>query len=367
MRYIVVVVLSMLVLCQPYGARAQMRQIADEITAFTPLSPTEILVANADGRFKFIDLESGKKRSWVPEWIYAQAGWDGASAVIQLELSPDGKWIMYAQMVWLDGELSRSPNAPFILRNAVAVVVCRPDGTGARCIGLGIDVGGGPQFDFTQDSKGVFGQPFLPCEPTVPAFVEFTTNGWPDTDENYYNYVDLESGNRILLEGLEISDGYYECPYSDNVAGTDWFSKVWFSNVAENELTGGLDLIESDVGLTIDAWVLQDAVLASWLDVYALVYTDGAVAIDGSERKWRMYCWLPNGTYLFSEDDGETIKYGKVDWSSFTVDWWVDRSDLLPYLRGNAEALPDSSGIIFRRWDSGALFYTPVSRKGAKP
>lgn len=302
--------------------------------------------------------------TWNPDWDPQADGWrpaDGSTTF--LTASPDGQWLCYD--LWAEVPEDVQINFEH-MRNAELVMISHPDGSEARPVGVTIQVGGGPQFDFTADSTWLVGQPFLACKPTPESYARYLNNDWDDPDVQEFNYYDLGTGQYGWVDDVSTGDGYWKCPYSDNFRiENNWYAEHQFSNFKTGGILGTWTSPE-EVDAPLSGWVLQDAVLLDGETFSGLLYVDGTT-LPAPSPGWEVYCWLPDGSYIFSDDGGRSVKYGKVDWTTFTIDWAVDRPDLVDYLRYTIVPLRDSSGVLLSQWGGGELLYAPVSREGAKP
>ncbi|MBN2081721.1 hypothetical protein JW859_05865 [bacterium] len=315
--------------------------------------------------FLTLDTSGAPPVEWVPDWDPSEYGWEPADGpVLFLKASPDGQWLCYDQWVHLPDEFATEFE---YMHQAELVMLSRPDGSEARPIAVTIQVGGGAEFDFTADGSRIVGQPLIKCLPTPGSYARFLELDGADPDVPPFNYYDVTTGERGYLESLNIGDGYWKCPYSDNFRlENNWYAEHRFGNFMSGEILG--EWIEPEGrDAFLSNWVLPDAMLMSNPGRTGLLYVDGRF-MPAPQDCWHCYCWLPDGTFLFSLDDGFTVRYGKVDWSSFTIDWATDASPLADYLYYNWTPLADSSGILLTTWDRGGeLLWTPVSKAGAKP
>ena len=315
--------------------------------------------------FLTVDTRFTMPVEWLPDWDPTAAGWEPADGpVLFLEASPNGQWLVYDQWARLPDSYATEFEH---MRVAELIMVSRPDGSEARPIGITVQVGGGAQFSFTSDSTRIVGLPILNCLPTPESYARMLNQDWSDPDCPEWNYYDVKTGEHGWLDGLEISDGYWKCPYSDNYRlENNWYAVHRFGNFRISNVLGEWSTEDASDAF-ISGWVLPDAVLLANPGLTGLLYVDGRFT-PAPQDGWQAYCWLPDGTFLFSRDDGFNVEYGKVDWSSFTVDWSVGTATLADYLHYSWTPLCDSSGILLTSWDSGGeLLWLPLSRAGAKP
>lgn len=346
--------------------------LATEVELAAPFDTNAVLYADTQGKL-WTQAIGQPRLAWQHNWSALADGWDRVGRIVVLKVSPDGQWVCFAQEVganiaritggkpvdaWLQGQEEAW---------AVAVVLARADGTAARAVGLSIEVGGGPDFDFTMDSQRLFGQPFEPCLPDAPHYVEYASVIWEVPPIEYFNYVEVPTGDRGWLEELPISDGYWKCPYSDNFrAENNWYDVHEFSTFAGGGIIGQYNCPLPEGYGMMHGWVLQDAVLLSQADGQGLLYVDGQYK-PAPHAVCEMYCWLPDGTYIYSDNDGAALNYGKVDWGSFTVDWHLPLPGLELLSYAWWQPLADSSGVIILDREAEALWHLPLSRERSKP
>jgi hypothetical protein len=358
------------------GADSEPVLLLDGVTAFTPLDASTVLVANADGELRRVDTDTRQARPWSCDWQPAGDGWSELGRIVVLSTSPDGQWVCLAREVGADAKLlaQRAGDAEPLgnLRGfehlwAVAILLCRVDGSGARLVGLGVEAGGGPDYDFTMDSSRLVGQPFLPCLPDALSCYKYMSRIWEVLPIPQFNCVDVSTGERGLLPDLPVSDGYWKCPYSDNFrAENNWYDEHQFSTFDGGGILGQYSCPPPEGYGRMHGWVLPDAVLLSQADGQGLLYIDGTYH-PAPTAGWEVYCWLDDGSYLFSDDGGQSIKYGKVDWPTFSVDWYVTLPALAVLQDAAWAGLPGAAAALAFRWDTGELWYVPLSRAGSKP
>jgi hypothetical protein len=342
------------------------------VTAFAPVSGSSFVAAVMDEGDSYPQMSTytiGASGAvavsiWRPDWDMGADGWEpGEGPTTFLSASPDGQWLCYD--LW--AELPEDVEINFEhMRSAELVMLSRPDGSEARPIAVTIQVGGGPQFDFTSDSAWLVGQPFLACRPTPESYARYLNNDWSDPQVPEFNYYDLGTDEYGWIDDVATGDGYWKCPYSDNFRiENNWYAQHQFSNFKTGGILGSWASPE-EADAPVSGWVLQDAVLLNGETFAGLLYVDGTT-VPAPGHGWEAYCWLPDGSCLFSDDGGATVKYGKVDWTTFSVDWSVDRPDLVDYVNHTMLPLRDSSGVLMSQWGGGELLYSPVSRAGSKP
>jgi hypothetical protein len=236
------------------------------------------------------------------------------------------------------------------------VVVCNSDGSDARIVALSQDAGGGPGFDFTMDSKYLYGQPFLRSGVYLEEYLAWwsgTETGWSPEG---FTRIELETGARDGGD-VDLSDGYLPCPWSDLVAVPDYWE------VREMYDMSTLELLHDASGTSWGAvkWATEDALLVSGDDSQALMLSDGRVHENTSTHDVEIYCRMPSGAYFFTLD-GISVQFGNMDWRTFSP----LQSCHIPELDGTLDSwgstlpTPDGGGIVYYAYLHGGLCYTPV-------
>ena len=338
---------------------AEIRLLAQDVAHFTVLSGAEVLVADMEGNFRLVEIERPlESTAWQPEWNPADQGWERAATLVWLSSSPDGEWVCFARFVAIPEHVLGPDEYPAW---PLAVVVCRSDGTDARIVALSQEVGGGPGFDFTTDSRYLYGQPFLRCGVTLDDYLSWwrglATGGSPGA----YTRIDLETGER---DGgnVDISDGYLSCPWSDLVAAGGYWD-LWgiYDMSTCTPVYGGGD---ESVPFRVLGWVSEDALLVS--DDGSRLYMrfgedPGEPVVTRSLDRIDIYCRMPSGTYLFTTD-GISVQYGNIDWRSGVSTELCRIPELDGTLTewGKILAVPDGSGIVYDAPLHGGLCHTPA-------
>jgi hypothetical protein len=341
------------------------------------LEDGRLLCLDFDNVFTVMDLSTGKSEPWHLAWSPLQAGWEtqgGGGFGWKMAVSPDGKHVAMATSV---GVTQKDPDGDYI-ESTVAILLSGPDGADAGCVALAELSDGGPQLDFTQDSSRLVGPWFIPCQPTPAGYRRYVSNDYSDPTVTQFNYIDSSTSASAFQAGLPDYEYYMKAPESDYIVYEDLDEPgLRFVSLTS---PGDLASYNASTGKSYGyyEWVLPDALLCN-LD-------DGSqqlVSVDGSSRAepqplWHCYCTMPDGTCLFSDDRGQSVKYGKVDWRTFTVDWWVDRPDLVRFVEPLGDPawpgrtntwipLRDSSAVVIISPEDGDLVLAQLSRAGAKP
>ncbi len=285
------------------------------VDSLSPYAPDFVLLE--DGRIYYIDTDERIRIADTgdPEvsWSYASEyspvmdGWGYVGTVRGLMLSPDGSTLCWLEQVTVPDELQ--PEEGYV-PGPICIVAATPDGADGRILGLSFDVGGGPGFSFTRDSRYVFGSPLLDCPPNPEDYVAYFA------DEAEYEgmegfMIDVVTGERSGGRGDLLGDGFNPNPWSDLVA-SGWYPPNMIADVTTGEVL--LEDTTVNTPAIISTWVLPDAGLARSTDGQVLRYADGReVPVPGGEISF--YGAVGEGDYLFSMDGGETLLLGGINWS----------------------------------------------------
>lgn len=336
-----------------------------------------VLYVTFDGACNTLDLGSGAIEPWILDWNPADLGWESAGGGgfnWKLAVSPNGRHVALAVTV---GATHRDPAGDY-MDTAVAVILSDHTGAKARCVALAELTDGGPPLDFTTDNRRLVGPWLFPCPPTAAAFQQYINQEHDAPEADAINYIDTRSRTGMLQDGLPDHEFYVKAEYSDFFVCESLDEPgLIFASFTHPGIAGRYNPPEAWAWNDYQ-WVLPEALLVSYGEA-----SQTLVDVDGTRHAapqpvWRCYTTLPDGTCLFSNDRGRSVKYGKVDWPTFTVDWWVERPDLAGFREPlNADGWPeqlhqwiplrDASGVLIIDPAEGSLVLTRVSREGALP
>lgn len=297
-----------------------------------------MLFADEEGGLWEVEGDDGYQvLPWEAEWDWRGQGWKEVIRVSFLAGSPDGELVLCGFTVRPPDDAVPYPEA---------MVVFDSDGENGRPVALSFNVGCGPLFDFTMDSRKVFGIPFLGCSPDAEGFLELQSGSgeYDPTD-----MVDLCSGERSSHGGY-LSDGFISSPYSDLVCCG--YPPYLIYDMASSEV-----LLESedDFHPLIDSWVLPDAGVVSTSTGQILRYADGT-EVENPGDPIDFLLALPDGGYLCGLDDG--VYLAGMDWDTFEMTDPVPQPDLAG--RFWYEICVQNDRAFFQVDDS--LFVTPLRR-----
>ncbi len=304
------------------------------------------LVALPDGRVLFVDNNSdfwtvscdlpGEKEEWLSFWDHSAHGWADIIRVSWLSGSWNGERVCYAVTV-TTGEDVHAPEM---------VLVCDSDGSNAEPVVLSFNVGSSPRFDFTMDSRFLYGNLILSCSPDVKSYVELTegSSEFPTAD-----MIEIATEERSY-HGV-LSDGYYACPFSDIVScASDPPSVIYDMNSSEVLLE-----VSDDESPVIDRWVLPDAGLVSSDDSQFLRYSGGREILNTGD-KITVYAVVGDGRYLYSRDNADAIFLAGIDWDNFQPFNPVEQPGLTGYIRSRSRRAYAVQGDVLYFLRSDSLF-----------
>jgi hypothetical protein len=347
-------VMSILIFLSSAGAEPVL--LTEEVANFAVLNDTEVIYCDMDANFFIVDIDApDEARPWDPHWDPTAMGWGGATTLVYLCASPDGEWVCFAQFLEIPEDATG--DAEFVPW-PLAVVISPVHGEAAWFAALAMEVGGGPDFDFTMDSMNLYGQPFVPSETSLEDYLAWFRGDIRRERIEEFTRINLLSGERTGGD-IFLGDGYLACPYSDLIAADDMMIGMIVDMSTEEFL------FQEDTGefeFLIDKWVLEDAILVHFDGIQNLLYSNGNMVENPGEADIDVYCWMPGGEYLFSTDDGESIQYGNINWDTFTSADAVTISDTSLQLTKWNRVLPmaDGSGIVFDSYELGGLVFFPV-------
>lgn len=335
----------------PHVSHARLTTLADDIALAVPLNADTVLCSDAENNLVLLSLPGGERKPWQGRWNAQAAGWATEGHIATLSVSPNGKWVCYCVGVSLPEKYTLQYEG---MRYALAVVLAHADGTEANCVALSIEVGGGPEFDFTQDSKRLFGAPFLPCPPTPEEYAAYIN---ADSDSRLlpdFNCIETGTGMPCSIPDLDVGDGFWKCPYSDNYRiENNWYAEHNFSSFATGGLSGSYTT-PNEVDCRVFGWVLPDAMLIEVEGQTGLLYTNGEFAA----APWsgmQVYCWLPDGTYLLREYETSPVVHAWVDWDTWSVDDGVTVRDFPEADWVDVIPLLSSKGVLLNEYGPSKL------------
>jgi len=340
-------------------AQAEPILLAERVSEFAVLSDTEVIYCDMDANFFIVDIHTpDEAQPWNPHWDPTVMGWERATTLVHLCASPDGEWVCFARFLAIpDESLNDDEYVPW----PVAVVISPVHGEASWLAALSMEVGGSPEFDFTMDSMNLYGQPFIPSEPTLDDYLAWF-RGDPDRERmEGFTRINLLTSERTGGE-IFLHDGYVACPYSDLIAADDMMIGMIVDMSTEEfvfqDNSGPYDF-------AVEKWVLKDGILVDLDGKQNLLYADGTLSENPREMDIMVYCWMPGGEYLFSTDAGESIQYGNINWETFSSGDAVPITDseLQLSVWSRILPMPDGSGILVNSHQYGGLVFYPLPQE----
>ncbi|MCK5840700.1 MAG: hypothetical protein KAH31_00920 [Candidatus Sabulitectum sp.] len=326
-------------------AHAQPVMLTDSLSTsfgeFVMVSGGKVIFVNTAGSLSSVNIQDPFNTSpFTVDWIAADNGWAGPETIRLLKSSPDGNSVCIAVEVSIqDSVMNRGLSMP----EPIVIVVCNSSGGVARAVGVTTDSGNNLSFDFTQDSRLLYGAGFLPCLPNSEAYYAHFL-GDESSSIRRFDVIDLEENARFSANGL-IGDYFIGNPWSDLIsAGDEPLIRIvdiaTFSVVFEDST-----LISS----VVEQWVEPDAGLAQLDSLQIIRLSDGTVFVN-REAPFIILCRSSEGNYIFTRNEGETFSRGTVNWSTFEEEETSELTELAGYLSISGKVLPVDPGnsIIFR-------------------
>lgn len=272
---------------------------------------------------------------WTPE----DNGWSGTGEIKLLKSSPDGNLVCLAIQVSIpDSVLNRGLTLP----EPIVIIVCNSSGGGAQVVGVTSDFSNELSFDFTQDSRLLYGAGFLPCNPDPESYFGHYL-GDESSSLRPFDLLDLEEGARFSSNGII---GYYFAgnPWSDLIAS----GPAPLTTIADIAV---FSIVFQDSTLTspvIDQWVEPDAGLAQ-IDGRQIIRLSDGTVYENQEDPYLILCRISEGNYIFSRNQGETIRTGRVNWSTFEEQETTELTELIGYISLNSriKTLNSGTAIVF--------------------
>jgi len=328
-----------------FAAHAQPVMLTDSLSTsfgeFTIVSRGNVIFVNTTGSLSFVNIQDPFNTSpFTVDWTAADNGWAGPEKIRLLKSSPDGNLVCIAVQVSIpDSVINRGLSMP----EPIVIVVCNSSGSGARAVGVTTDSGNVLSFDFTQDSRLLYGAGFLPCLPNSEAYFAYYL-GDESSSLRRFNVIDLEENARFSANGL-IGEYFISNPWSDLISAGDepltlMVDMATFSVVFEDSTL---------ISPVVEQWVEPDAGLAMLDSLQIIRLADGTVFVN-QEAPFIILCRSSEGNYIFTRDEGETFRRGTVSWSIFAEEETTELTELAGYLSILGKVLPVDPGnsIIFR-------------------
>jgi len=299
-----------------------------------------VVFINSNGVLSSVNIDDPfNTESFSVGWVPEDDGWSGTGEIKLLKSSPDGNLVCLAIQVSIpDSVLNRGLSMP----EPIVIIVCNAAGGGAQVVGVTTDSGNKLSFDFTQDSRLLYGAGFLPCNPDLESYFGHYL-GDESSSLRPFDLIDLEEGARFSSNGI-IGDYFTGNPWSDLIAS----GPAPLTTIADIAV---FSIIFQDSTLTspvIDQWIEPDAGLAQIDGPQIIRFSDGTI-YESQEEPFLILCRISEGNYIFSRNQGESIRRGRVNWSTFEEQETTELTELMGYISLNSriKALNSGTAIVF--------------------
>ncbi len=341
--------------------------VAEDVVSVVPLDRATVLLIDGEGAGYTLNLNTGFTRPWAPSWSPGEDGWEDDGYIFATELSPDGNHLLILKGVYAPDRFG-FPEGYDGMRSVILVILSRPDGSGATPVAVSVAAGGGPDYAFTTDSRFIVGGPMFDCEPTPGAYSALIRSDSGRFAMEPVNTISLSTGNRSLTPDLDISDGFWKCPYSDWVRlENNWYAEHTFSNLVTGGVAGFFRVPGGEC--RVHGWVTEDAFLITIGERQGLLRVDGSF-VPCPSGTWDVVSWLPDGRFLYESNGSGNLVLGDVDWETFSAvpgGIPVHMPEEIRHLTARPMPSEPCTGILFHdRWGSGNLWFLPATRTAAE-
>lgn len=331
--------------------------VAEDVVSVVPLDGTSVLLIDGGGQSRVLNPFTGASTPWSLSWSPGDDGWVDDGYIFATELSPDGNNLLILQGVYVPEQFG-FPDGYDGMRSAVLVILCRPDGSDAHPVAVSVAAGGGPDYAFTDDSRYIVGGPMFSCEPTPAAYSSLLLDDSGSFTVEPVNRISVSTGERSLIPDLDISDGFWKCPYSDWARlENNWYAEHTFSNIATGGVAGFFRVPGGEA--RVHGWVLDNALLISTGKLQGLLYADGSF-VPGPSGSWDIVSWLPDGRFIY-ETSGRGLMLGEIDWTAFRAGPGavpvIIPEDIRHLAPKPMPSIPCTGVLFHDRWGSGDLWF----------
>jgi hypothetical protein len=319
MRYITIALILSVLWATPSLARVN--QLAVETNWVYPLTQGRMIYEQREMGIYTYDYGVNRPKLWKPRYDAEKFGWGKLSESCAFAVSPNGKWSAVAYLA------QPKPIPGQNETETVALIMLVDDTQLGRMVGLCRIDQGPVLLKFTSDSRRLVMAPTLPCELTAVAARTCLSGRTASGKNKRYDYYDVKSARRGALEGFEHRANFCADPNSDLVlcaSGDDVpDGELDFVNVLTGATVASYKPGCSGGDIWLNGWVSKKDVLVT-IGAGSSARRQGLLSTNGSFKAapkpiWDVRCLLDNGTCVFSDDGGKTLKHGDVDWPGFTV------------------------------------------------
>lgn len=333
-------------------------QVAEDVVSVVPLDRATVLLIDGEGTGYTLNLDTGFTSPWSPSWSPGEDGWVDDGYIFATELSPDGNHLLILRGVYAPDRFG-FPEGYDGMRSVVLVIMSRPDGSGATPVAVSVAAGGGPDYAFTSDSRFIVGGPMFDCEPTPEAYSALIRSDSGSFMMEPVNKITVATGERSFISDLDISDGFWKCPYSDWVRlENNWYAEHTFSNIVTGGVAGFFRVPGGEA--RVHGWVLDNALLITTQKGQGLLFVDGSF-VPCPSGTWDVLSWLPDGRFIYDRNESGNLVLGAVDWETFSAEPGGVPVRIPEEIRHLSEIPMPSvpcTGILFHdRWGNGNLWF----------
>lgn len=314
---------------------------------YVVLPDNTVIYRDVQGALHSLDpLDPGSDTVIKPDWSPREHGWEFCGRDGMLRASPDGTMLLFTRNLRVPDSLQPEDYVP----GPAGIFLCSPDGSNTRLVALSIEVGGGPEFQFTRDGARFYGSPILACPPTPQGMVDYWTGMFLDNSEpeSPGYLVNIADGSRSGGDGDFLGDGFIPNPWSDLAACGAWPPDL-IADASTGEVLLEMTLADGIFTPVIEQWVLPDAGLSRDPEGQILRYADGRI-VRNPGPDISVHGRLADGRFLVSRGFDTPLMTARADWETFTV----TPEDTLPGTSGligsmtPAVELPSGGAVLFR-------------------
>ncbi len=317
--------------------------LSTEFSEFAVVEGGVVVFINSNGIISSVSIDNPfNVLPFSPGWSPTDDGWESSEDIEFLKSSPDGTLLCLAFSVSVPDTLLLTE---VVLPHPILILVCNSDGSDAQIVGLMADSPNGLSLDFTQDSRLLYGSGFLPCLPTPDAYFAMHL-GDESSLLRPFDIVDIEEGARFSSNGI-LQESFIANPWSDLV--TAGYSPL--QSIADMSNLSILYEDSNAVSPVVELWIEPDAGLTRVNQAQTIRFADGTV-YNSQEEPFLILGRISENNYIFSRNEGESIRIGSVNWSSFEELDTSELTELSGYITINSKIKPLSanarnSSIVF--------------------
>jgi hypothetical protein len=320
-RLVLVVIVVSIVSAQPVLLTDS---LSTDVSEFVAVSGGRVVYINTHGKLSSVNKDDPlNTEDFIPDWTPASDGWAGDGQYLMLRAGADGNIIMAAVQVSLPDSLLDTGIA---MPDPVVIMVCNSSGGDARAVGVTYRSNEELCFDFTQDSRLLYGAGFLNCQPDpVSYYAKYL--GDQSSLIRPFDMVDLVEGSRFSTHGVVGS--HFLCnPWSDLIAaGDDGEPLTRIANMVNFSVLYEDSTLSESV---IDMWTGSESGLAGTDTGQVCRFSDGSV-LENPGTTVTVFCSLSNGKCVYSVNGEDPVYWGRINWQTFEVEESTELVELAGY------------------------------------